>query len=67
MESEARNHCAVFSVGVIRSMNDLGYLCFDEREDLVFFLDLISERILKRYKTDYEGQLRLINQVNIYF
>ena len=63
MESEARNHCAVFSVGVIRSMNDLGYLCFDEREDLVFFLDLISERILKRYKTDYEGQLRLINQV----
>jgi hypothetical protein len=66
-ENIARDNCIIFTIGLFASLNDVGYLCFDEREDTIFFLDLISERILKRYKTDYEGQLRLVNQVKYYF
>ncbi len=64
-ESIADTNCIVFTVGVFKSLGEVGYMCFEEREDTVFFLDLISERILARYRTDYEGQLRLVNQVSL--
>jgi hypothetical protein len=62
-EAIARDNCIIFTIGVFKSLNDVAYMCFDDREDTIFFLDLLSERILKRYKGDYDGQIRLVNQV----
>jgi len=65
LESTAKENCIIFTIGLFHSLNDVGYLCFDDRQDTIFFLDLLSERILNRYKADYEGALRLVNQVII--
>jgi len=62
-ESVASKKCVIITFGLFHKLNDVGYLCFDDIQDTYFFLDLLSERILKRYKTDFEGQLRLVNQV----
>lgn len=64
-ESVSGTNCIIFTIGLFESLGEVGYLCFDHTEDAVFFGDLLSERILKRYEGDYEGQIRLVNQVNI--
>jgi hypothetical protein len=58
----ANTNCVVITIGLFKSLSEIGYLCFEDKQDTYFFLDLISERVLKRYKVDYDGALRLVNQ-----
>jgi len=63
-ESVAIQKCVIITFGIFHKLkNDVAYLCFDDIQDTIFYLDLLSERIRRRYKTDFEGQLRLVNQV----
>ncbi len=63
MNKKADTHCIVLTIGYFKKLKDLPYLCFDDLEDTIFYSNLISERVMKNFNKDYQGALRLVDQV----
>jgi len=63
----ANKNCIVFNIGFFKNVSELAYMCFDDLEDTIFYSNLISERILENYQKDYQGAIKLVDQVNFNF
>jgi len=64
-ETKAHDHCIIISVGPFRTFRDVGFICMDTKEDAIFYQSFISEKILENSRDLYNGQLLMVNQVNI--
>jgi len=60
---DAKNKCIVITIGVIKKLRNIGHICFDEKQDFVFFLDYLSEKVLEKASLQYTGTLIMVNEV----
>jgi hypothetical protein len=59
--NKAGTNCIVLSLGDFNSLDELGYLCFDNLEHMVFIQNLLTERILKLQSEYYSGVVELLS------
>ena len=64
-EDVAECKCLAITIGSFNNLSEIGYLCFETKEDFIFYSNLISERVFQtQNRLSYDGQLEYVNEVS---
>jgi len=60
---KAKKQCIVITIGEFVRVADIGFICFDSREDAVFYQSFFSEKIYENQRRSFTGQIVMVNEV----
>jgi len=60
---KAKKQCIVITIGEFVRVADIGFICFDSKEDAVFYQSFFSEKIYENQRRLFTGQILMVNDV----